>query len=96
MSFVLGNSVRVLKVAVKKFSVRPCWSPILLKLQNSTAGVFQWVLKKILEHFSTEQQRIATWELKKKVEILVLIALFESRITEKVQKKQSSDFLTSI
>ena len=65
MSFVLGNSVRVLKVAVKKFSVRPCWSPILLKLQNSTAGVFQWVLKKILETFSTEQQRIAAAELKK-------------------------------
>ena len=55
--FVLGSSVRVLKAAgFKRFSVCPCWSPILLKLQNSIAGAFQYIFKKIQKMFSTEQQ----------------------------------------
>ena len=93
MSFVLGNSVRVLKVAVKKFSVRPCWIPILLKLQNSTAGVFQWDLKKILEHLfyrttancylGTKKGRWKYWSS---------IVLFESRITESFRKNKVQIF----
>ena len=66
--FVLGSSVRVLKVATfKSFSVQPCWSPILLKLQNSIVAVFQCVLRKISEqvfyrttmncYFGTKKER---------------------------------------
>ena len=97
LSLVLGNSVRVLNAAVKRFSVRPYWSPILLKLQNSTVGVFQWVFKKILEHLfyrttvkcylGTKKGRWKYWSS---------TALFESRIAEKFQKKQSSDFFISV
>ena len=43
--------VRLLKAAaIKRFSVRPCWSPILVKLKNSFAGVFLWIFMKISEH----------------------------------------------
>ena len=49
--FVPGSSVRVQKTATfKRLSVRPCWSPILLKLHNSIAGVFHCIFKKISEH----------------------------------------------
>ena len=68
----MGSSVRVLKAAAfKKFSVRPCWSPILLKLQNSIAGVFQCIFNKISEHvfyrttmnwyFETKKERCKYW-----------------------------------
>ena len=72
MFFVLESSVPVLKAAAfKRFSVRPCWSPILLKLQNSIAGVSQCIFKKILEHvfyittmncyFGTKKKRCKYW-----------------------------------
>ena len=51
MFFVVGSSVRVLKAATfKRFSVRSCWSPILLKLQNSIVVVFRCIFNKISEH----------------------------------------------
>ena len=89
MFFVVGSSVRVLKAAAfKRFSVRPCWSPILLKLQNSIAGVFQCIFNKISEHvfyrttmnwyFGNKKGRCKYWSS---------IVLFESGI------KQSSYFL---
>ena len=87
---VVGSSVRVLKVAAfKRFSVRPCWSPILLKLQNSDiSGVFQCIFKKISEHvfyrttmncyFGTKKGRCKYWS----------IVLFESGITSEKTKVQ--------
>ena len=49
--FVPRSWFQVLKAAAfKSFSVLPCWCPILLKLQNSIAGVFQCVFKGISEH----------------------------------------------
>ena len=97
MFFVLGSSVRVLKAAAfKRFSVRPCWSPILLKLQNSIAGVFLCIFKKILEHvfyrttmncyFGTKKGRCKYWS----------IALFESGITSEKTKVQIFWFLLQI
>ena len=52
MFFVVWSSVQVLKAATfKRFSVHPCCSPILLRLQNSIAGLFQCNFNKISEHF---------------------------------------------
>ena len=89
MFFVLGSSVRALKVAAfKRFSVSSCWNHFLLKLQNSIAGVYQCTLKKLSEHvfyeaiincyFGTKKGRCKYWSS---------IVLFESEI------KQSSYFL---
>ena len=90
MFFVVGSSVRVLKAAAfKRFSVRPCWSPILLKLQNSIAGVFQCIFNKISEHvfyrttvnwyFGTKKGGCKYWSS---------IVLFESGITSEESKVQ--------
>ena len=89
MFFVRGSSVQILKAAtLKRFSVCPCWSPILLKLQNSIGGVFQCIFNKISEdvfykttmnwYFGTKKGRCKYWSS---------IVLFESGI------KQSSYFL---
>ena len=94
----MGNSVRVLKAAVfKRFSVRPCWSPILLKLQNSIAGVFQCIFNKISEHvfyrttmnwyFGTKKGRCKYWSS---------IVLFESGITSEETKAQIFNFLLKV
>ena len=49
--FCSGRSVWVIKTAAyKRFSVRPCWTSILLKLQNSITGVFQCIFNKSSEH----------------------------------------------
>ena len=91
----MGSSVRVLKAAAfKRFSVRPCWSPILLKLQNSIAGVFQCIFNKISEHvfyrttmnwyFGTKKGRCKYWSS---------IVLFESGITSEKTKVQIFKFL---
>ena len=82
MFSVLGSSAQVLKAAVfKRFSVCSCWSPIFLKFQNSIAGVFQCIFKKISEHvfygttmnwfFGTKKGRCKYWSS---------IVLFESGI----------------
>ena len=95
MFFVVGSSVRVLKAAAfKRFSVRPCWSPILLKLQNSIAGVFQCIFNKISEHvfykttmkcyFGTKKGRCKYWSS---------VVLFESGITSEKTKVQIFKFL---
>ena len=66
MFFVVGSSVRVLKAAAfKRFSVRPCWSPILLKFQNSIAGIFQCIFNKISGHVFYRKQWTGTLEIKK-------------------------------
>ena len=91
MFFVLGSLVRVLKAtAFKRFSVRPCWSPILPKFQNSIAGVFQCIFKKISEHV-IYRTTINCYFATKKVRFKYCssIVLFESEITS----DQSSDFL---
>ena len=86
----LASSVRVPKAATfKRFSVRPCWSPILLKLQNSIAGVFQCIFNKISEHvfyktkmkcyFGTKKGRCKYWSS---------VVLFESGITSEKTKVQ--------
>ena len=98
MFFVVGSSVRVLKAAAfKRFSVRPCWSPILLKLQNSIAGVFQCIFNKISEHvfyrttmnwyFGTKKGRCKYWSS---------IVLFESGITSEETKVQIFKFLLQV
>ena len=86
----MGSSVQVLKaVTFKRFSGHPCWSPILLKLQNSIAGVFQCIFNKISEHvfyrttmnwyFGTKKGRCKYWSS---------IVLFESGITSEETKVQ--------
>ena len=98
MFFVVGSSVRVIKAAVfKRFSLRPCWSPILLKLQNSIAGVFQCVFNKISEHifyrttmnwyFGTKKGRCKYWSS---------IVLFQSGSTSKKIKVQIFKFLLQV
>ena len=98
MFFVVGSSVRVLKAAAfKRFSVRPCWSPILLKLQNSIAGVFQCIFNKISEHvfyrttmnwyFGTKKGRCKYWSS---------IVLFQSGSTSKKIKVQILKFLLQV
>ena len=98
MFFVVGSSVRVLKAAAfKRFSVRSCWSPILLKLQNSIAGVFQCIFNKISEHvfyrttmnwyFGTKKGRCKYWSS---------IVLFESGITSEKTKVQIFKFLSQV
>ena len=98
MFFVVGSSVRVLKAAAfKRFSVRPCWSPILLKLQNSIAGVFQCLFNKISEHvfyrttmnwyFGTKKGRCKYWSS---------IVLFQSGSTSKKIKVQIFKFLLQV
>ena len=72
-----------------RFSVRPCWNPILVKLQNSIAGVFQCIFNKISEHvfyrttmnwyFGTKKGRCKYWSS---------IVLFESGITSEETKVQ--------
>ena len=94
----MGSSVRVLKAAAfKRFSVRPCWSPILLKLQNSIAGVFQCIFNKISEHvfyrttmnwyFGTKKGRCKYWSS---------IVLFQSGSTSKKIKVQIFKFLLQV
>ena len=82
----LASSVRVPKAATfKRFSVRPCWSPILLKLQSSITGVLQCILNKISEHdfyFKTKKGRCKYWSS---------VVLFESGIIY-FRRDQSSDF----
>ena len=98
MFVLLGSSVWVLKATTfKRFSVRPCWSPILLKLQNSIAGVFQCIFNKISEHvfyrttmnwyFGTKKGRCKYWSS---------IVLFESGITSEETKVQIFKFLLQV
>ena len=98
MFFVVGNSVRVPKTAAfKRSSVCPCWSPILLKLQNSIAGVFQCIFNKISEHvfyrttmnwyFGTKKGRCKYWSS---------IVLFQSGSTSKKIKVQIFKFLLQV
>ena len=78
-------------------SVRPCWSLILLKLQNSIMGVFQCIFHKISEHvfyrtamnwyFRTKKARCKYWSS---------IALFESGITSEETKVQIFKFLLKV
>ena len=80
--------------AFKRFSVRACWSPILLKLQNSIAGVFQCIFNKISEHacyrttmnwyFGAKKRRCKYWST---------IVLFESGVTSEETKVQIFYFL---
>ena len=95
MFFVAGSSVRVIKAAAfKAFSVCPCWTPILLKLQNSIARVFQCIFNKISEHvfyrttmnwyFGTKKGRCKYWSS---------IVLFQSGSTSKKIKVQIFKFL---
>ena len=94
----MGSSVRVIKAAAfKTFSVRPCWTPILLKLQNSIAGVFQCIFNKISEHvfyrttmnwyFGTKKGRCKYWSS---------IVLFQSGSTSKKIKVQIFKFLLQV
>ena len=98
MFFVVGSSVWVIKAAAfKTFSVRPCWTPILLKLQNSIAGVFQCIFNKISEHifyrttmnwyFGTKKGRCKYWSS---------IVLFQSGSTSKKIKVQIFKFLLQV
>ena len=95
---MVGSSVRVLKAAAfKRFSVRPCWSTILLKLQNSIAGVFKCIFNKISGHvlykttmnwyFGTKKERCKYW---------LSIVLFESGITSEETKVQIFKFLLQV
>ena len=98
MFLVLGSSVQVLKAAAfKRFSECPCWSPILPKLQNSIAGVFQCIFKKISErflyrttmnwYFGTKKGRRKYWSS---------IVLFQSGSTSKKIKVQIFKFLLQV
>ena len=98
MFFVVGSSVQVVKAtAFKRFSVRPCWSPILLKLQNFIEGVFQCIFKKISEHvfyrttmncfFGTKKGRCKYWSS---------IVLFEPGIISEKTKVQIFKFLLQV
>ena len=88
MFFVVGSSVRVLKAAAfKRFSVRPCWSPILLKLQNSIAGVFQIKLQNTFYNFGAKNGRCKYWSS---------IVLLESGITSEETKIQIFKFLLKV
>ena len=94
----MGSSARVLKAAAfKRFSIRPCWSPMFLKLQNSIVGVFQCIFNKISEHvfyrttmnwyFGTKKGRCKYWSS---------IVLFESGITSEETKVQIFKFLLKV
>ena len=98
MFSVLGSSAQVLKAAVfKRFSVCSCWSPIFLKFQNSIAGVFQCIFKKISEYvfygttmnwfFGTKKGRCKYWSS---------IVLFESVIISEKTKVQILKFLLQV
>ena len=88
MFFVLRSSVQVLKAAAfKRFSVRPCWSPILLKLQNSIAGVFQIKLQNTFYNFGAKNGRCKYWSS---------IVLLESGITSEETKIQIFKFLLKV
>ena len=98
MFSVLGSSAQVLKAAVfKRFSVCSCWSPIFLKFQNSIAGVFQCIFKKISEYvfygttmnwfFGTKKGRCKYWSS---------IVLFESGIISEKTKVQILKFLLQV
>ena len=95
MFFVVGSSVRVLKAAAfKRFSVRPCWSPILLKLQNSIAGVFQCIFNKISEHvFYKTTMKCYLGTKKGRCKYWSSVVLFESGITSENTKVQIFKFL---
>ena len=85
--------MRILKAAAfKRFSVRPCWSPILLNLQNSIEGVFQCIFNKLSEHVFYRTSVTRTLELKKEGvnigHLLFGILLFESGITPEETKVQ--------
>ena len=96
MFFVVGSSVRIIKAAAfKTFSVRPCWTSILLKLQ--IAGVFQCIFNKISEYifyrttmnwyFGTKKGRCKYWSS---------IVLFQSGSTSKKIKVQIFKFLLQV
>ena len=94
MFFVVGYSVWVLKAATfKRFSVRPCWSPILLREQNSIAGVFQCIFNKISEqvfYITTVNWYIGTkkWRCKYWSSIVCL----SEELLQKRQKFRSFNF----
>ena len=98
MFYVLGSSVRVLKAAAfKRFYVRPCWSPILLKLQNSIAGVFLCIFKKISEHVFYRTTMNCYFGTKKgRCKYCSSIVLFETGITSEKTKVQIFWFLLQI
>ena len=98
MCAVLGSSVRVLKAAALKwFSVRPSWSSILLKLQNSIAGVFQCIFKKISEHIFCRPTMNCYFETKiGRCKYWTSIVLFESGITSEKTKVQIFKFLLQV
>ena len=96
INFVLCTGKLSSSTKSNHFSVRSCWSPILLKLQNSIAGVFQCIFKKISKHvffrttincyFGTKKVRFKYWSS---------IVLFESGITSEKSKVQIFYFLLS-
>ena len=99
MFVLLGSSVRVLKATTfKRFSVRPCWSPILLKLQNSDiSGVFQCIFKKISEHVFYRTTMNCYFGTKKgRCKYCSSIVLFESGITSEKTKVQIFKFLSQV
>ena len=94
----MGSSVQVLKsVSFQRLSVRPSWSPTLLKFQNPIAGVFQCFFNKISEHdlcrttidwyFGTKKGSCKYWSS---------IVLFESGITSEETKVQIFFFLLQV
>ena len=96
MFFVVGSSVRIIQAAAfKTFTVRPCWTSILLKLQ--IARVFQCIFNKISEYifyrttmnwyFGTKKGRCKYWSS---------IVLFESGITSEETKVQIFKFLLQV
>ena len=67
-SFLLKAVPKIVQTFTGK---RPCWSPILVKLQNCITGVFQWIFRKISEllfyrttancYFGTKRGRCKYW-----------------------------------
>ena len=100
MFFVVENSVWVLKAAnFIRFSVCPCWSPILLRLQNSIAGVFQCIFNKISEHVFYRTSSLLNWYFgtkKWRWKYWSSIVLFESGITSEKTKVQIFKFLLKV
>ena len=94
MFFVVGSSVRVLKAAAfKRFSVHPCWSPILRRLQNCIAGLFQCIFNKISEHVFYRTTMNWYFGIKKgRCKYWPSIVLFDSGITLEKTKVQIFSF----
>ena len=104
MFFVVGSSVRVLKAAAfKRFSVRPCWSPILLKFQNSIAGDFQCIFNEISEHvfykttmnwyFRTKKGRCKYWSSIVSVRYHFRGVMFKKRLCSRKRNKNLAFFV---